>query len=372
MKQQNKSSFCGKHLGIVHAFKSKSKSSVKTQMAKRMFDAKQDLITTNTIVLKQTGKHRRTKLNKKTNKIALMDQAVTCRTQSTKMYFLTGIIDPVFNDSITKSDGAIKLLNVHQELNITNTVTGSTFMESPVTPVYILVPRDKIVGNTSSPHTDVLSLKKILHHCNKMKQRGVERSGISSRYTTMGVHCNRNKPGLSNSKIPPECAIEITHINKMLNRGLHFAKMCLPFGLLDTLKKVKWITNNRSAFLKKERMSNEQMNNVWSSMATSCNYISPSHTDKDAFLSCLMVTHVPSGTEMKKQKTILNMEVAVYFCFPEQAIAVALRPGDILFFNPLHHHCLSQRTMEYLNEDVYVTSFYIKSAEMGGNDNKSV
>ena len=119
MKQQNKSSFCGKHLGIVHAFKSKSKSSVKTQMAKRMFDAKQDLIITNTIVLKHTGKHRRTKLNKKTNKIALMDQAVTCRTQSTKMYFLTGIIDPVFNDSITKSDGAIKLLNVHQELNIT-------------------------------------------------------------------------------------------------------------------------------------------------------------------------------------------------------------------------------------------------------------
>ena len=245
-------------------------------------------------------------------------------------------------------------------------------MESPVTPVYILVPRDKIVGNTSSPHTDVLSLKKILHHCNKMKQRGVERSGISSRYTTMGVHCNRNKPGLSNSKIPPECAIEITHINKMLNRGLHFAKMCLPFGLFDTLKKVKWIANNKSSFLKKEKLSNEQMNIVWSSMATSCNYISPSHTDKDAFLSCLMVTHVPSGTEMKKQKTILNMEVAVYFCFPEQAIAVALRPGDILFFNPLHHHCLSQRTMEYLNEDVYVTSFYIKSAEMGGNDNKSV
>ncbi len=114
------------------------------------------------------------------------------------------------------------------------------------------------------------------------------------------------------------------------------------------------------------------MKNVWSSMATSCNYISPSHTDKDAFLSCLMVTHVPLGTEMKKQKTMLNMDVAVYFCFPEQGIAVALRPGDILFFNPLHHHCLSQRTSEYRNEEVYVTSFYVKSSEMGGNDNRNV
>ena len=248
MKQQNKNSFVGKHLGIVHAFKSKSLSSVKTQMAKRMFDEKEDLIITNNIVLKTRGKHRRSKLNKKTSKVAMLGNAVTSTTTSTKTYYLTGINDPVFNDSITKSDGKVNMLNIHQELNVTNTVNGSKFMESPVTPVYILVPRDKIVGNTSSPHTDVLSLNKILTHCNKMKQRGMERTGISAKYTTMGVHCNRNKPGLSNSKIPPECETEITHINKMLHRGLHFAKMCLPFGLFDTLKKVKWIANNKSSF----------------------------------------------------------------------------------------------------------------------------
>jgi hypothetical protein len=242
-------------------------------------------------------------------------------------------------------------------------------MESISSPIYILVPRNKIIGNTSSPHKDVQCLRKILKCCNKQKIRGKSCTGVSSKYATMGVHCNRNKPGLSNSSIPVGCETEFKHLNDMLNRGLHFAKMCLPYGLLDSLRKVKWLTNDKSTFLKSNISCENWPRNVWSSMATSVNYVSPSHTDKDAFLSCLLVTHVPKGTEAKKQNISLNMKVAVYFCFPEHNIGVALRPGDILFFNPLHHHCLSQRTEHYRLEDVYVTSFYIKTAEIGGNDN---
>jgi len=40
----------------------------------------------------------------------------------------------------------------------------------------------------------------------------------------------------------------------------------------------------------------------------------------------------------------MDADVSNYFTFAEQGIAVALRPGDMLIFNPLYHHCLSSRT----------------------------
>jgi hypothetical protein len=56
---------------------------------------------------------------------------------------------------------------------------------------------------------------------------------------------------------------------------------------------------------------------------------------------------------------------AVYFCLPEKGIAVSLHPGDILYFNPQHYHCLSQPTREYQNEHVYVTLFLYENNAIG-------
>jgi hypothetical protein len=56
-------------------------------------------------------------------------------------------------------------------------------------------------------------------------------------------------------------------------------------------------------------------------------------------------------------------------CFPEQGVAVALRPGDVIFFNPQYYHCVSGRCVEYEAEKVYLTSFYMKSMQLGLNDN---
>jgi hypothetical protein len=67
-----------------------------------------------------------------------------------------------------------------------------------------------------------------------------------------------------------------------------------------------------------------------------------------------------------------NMPIAVYFCFPHQGIAVGLRPGDIIFFNPLYYHCASQKTSHYEKKDVFITSFYMKNKEMTGNDSEKI
>jgi hypothetical protein len=63
------------------------------------------------------------------------------------------------------------------------------------------------------------------------------------------------------------------------------------------------------------------------------------------------------------------MEVALYFCLPKYGVCIALCPGDIIIFNPLEYHCISQRTECYKNEWIVVTSFYLKAKQLGLNDN---
>jgi len=49
-------------------------------------------------------------------------------------------------------------------------------------------------------------------------------------------------------------------------------------------------------------------------------------------------------------------------------IAVALKPGDFLLVNALEYHCLSSRCRNDI--DLFCVSSYLKTAVVGGNDNK--
>ena len=48
-------------------------------------------------------------------------------------------------------------------------------------------------------------------------------------------------------------------------------------------------------------------------------------------------------------------------------MAVALRPGDILIFNPREEHAISSRCEN--REETYSISFYLKTAIVGLNNN---
>jgi ectoine hydroxylase-related dioxygenase (phytanoyl-CoA dioxygenase family) len=64
-----------------------------------------------------------------------------------------------------------------------------------------------------------------------------------------------------------------------------------------------------------------------------------------------------------------QLQVCNYFTFAKQGVAVALRPGDILLFNPVYKHCLSSRTSAYETKDMFSLSMYLKTAIIGKNDN---
>jgi ectoine hydroxylase-related dioxygenase (phytanoyl-CoA dioxygenase family) len=58
----------------------------------------------------------------------------------------------------------------------------------------------------------------------------------------------------------------------------------------------------------------------------------------------------------------MDVDVSNYFVFEEQGVVVALKPGNMLIFNPKYHHCLSSRTSAYENKDVFSLLLTAKSA----------
>ena len=85
------------------------------------------------------------------------------------------------------------------------------------------------------------------------------------------------------------------------------------------------------------------------------------HTDEDFTMSIIQVF-------LKGKKVYLpEDDVVVYFCFPTIGVAVPLRPGDYLLFNARIPHCISSRCK--VEEDILVTSIYLKTAVIGMNNN---
>ena len=86
------------------------------------------------------------------------------------------------------------------------------------------------------------------------------------------------------------------------------------------------------------------------------------HTDKDFTMSIVQV-HLDNVMYHNEDR------IVCYFTFPRLGIAVALRPGDILMFNPQEPHCISSRCNE--EDEIYCISCYLKTQVVGLNDNSN-
>ena len=110
---------------------------------------------------------------------------------------------------------------------------------------------------------------------------------------------------------------------------------------------------------------------IWGSLACGRNYCLNSHLDDDFFYSLSAIAS-PCGLRLDIDRYSMDAEVCNYFTFPEQGIAVALRPGDMFLFNPRYHHSLSSRTSSFHRDDVFCLSLYLKTAIVGKNNNAAL
>ena len=254
------------------------------------------------------------------------------------------------------------------ELSIVDETNGFYMMDDSEIPVFLMPPRDQVLQINGATYAGDLSAIKNLNKHSIHTPRSSSREGFSTTgeqpFITAGVKANRAGHGYVNSSFCTKNPRDWNRIVKLTKRMEHVLKKFTPPSVVRAMEMVK-----------EERKFPTMCSNVgehsakcketsfFASVASAKNYCSPAHIDDDFFL-CMLTIHTDRKEVMK------NMNVAQYFCFPEVGVAIALRPGDMLIFNPRHPHCVSLREIFYEKEDSYCTSFYLKTDIVSGNNNE--
>jgi hypothetical protein len=230
--------------------------------------------------------------------------------------------------------------------------------------VFTLIPRHDAIKNSTHVKKTIMSLHALEESKTTAEKRGNKRIPVAEddgKYTTVGLKPNRGCKGITNSwpkklrkktrqqicKLMTQCEeVGKGYVASNEMRGLRMAQ------LLGEWPEIEGVASQP----------------IWGSLACGRNYYLNSHMDEDFFYS---LTTIASECGLRQDIDRYNMdaEVCNYFTFAEQGIAVALRPGDMLLFNPRYQHCLSSRTSFYKHKDVFCLSLYLKTAVVGGNDN---
>ena len=109
--------------------------------------------------------------------------------------------------------------------------------------------------------------------------------------------------------------------------------------------------------------SNKKSTRYYNGIGFGINVFLRCHVDKD-FTMSIVQAHIDDHDYK------IEDHVLCYFAFPRIGIAVALRPGDFLMFNPQEPHCISSRCRE--ENEIFCISYYLKSAVVGLNDNTNM
>ena len=203
-------------------------------------------------------------------------------------------------------------------------------------------------------------------------------------YLNIGIGTCRGKRGLYKRSIPNLHYKWMDRINKSflstkflcekyipkslllaLNKGMHDVNMP-SFNQIKEYKNVLDSTGNNNTILHNKENGCGKIHSFIPSISFGRDTLLRLHFDKDMFLS-IVCLHCKDDVDKNKRYN-KNSPIIKYFTF-DNGVSVVLRSDDLLIFNPLIQHCISSKTDEYTDKEVYCLSHYFKSLLAGRNDN---
>jgi hypothetical protein len=369
--------FKSPHKPLCHQFSSRSNSSTRVQIAKH--------ILINSILLTNAGKVTARTIaycHSKMQKIQQFEQLVLTDDPSydakEKFFYVTDTFDDYFETmkmSILWEKNVTILHVASLRLIDTNDGCGHNVTTNPT---FIKIPRSWSLTKATNVSTDAAALHRLLK--GHKLQRGCSHLHVARNYRTFGMFCPRNskgvvrKEGLKTANILPE---DNEQLRYMYSRANELCLRVLPTafirGVREAHKYVQWETMGQNVNHAVTNTKTTSHINLWAAAAASKNYQSASHIDSDFFYSALTVV---CHDDIDVTEKVANYSVyrkklppAIYFCLPKKGVAIAMRPGDYILFNPTEPHCVSMREKFYEKKHVFVLSFFLKSAVVGKNDN---
>ena len=268
---------------------------------------------------------------------------------------------------IPRSDTSFTCPFNSSNMTIVDTVDGAIFRNEKKEIVFILIPRQSSLDSLSTFASDDVAMMEAYQKLSTNLKRGSAKP-VETRFKCCiaGFNADRGGPGIVLSK---NCRDdEAAHIQQLKHLCCKCQRiMCnfLPTQDLRALSIVKSVVPFPT-------LAGSDTESIFPTASMSVDYCSAAHVDKDFFYSMLAVRSAQNDrttSAIYDANTELKPPVAQHFVFPTVGIAVSLRPGDHLIFNPHIPHCCSEKLTEYDTHRVFLCAFYLKTAIIGMNDN---
>ena len=251
--------------------------------------------------------------------------------------------------------------------------TALYYDDSPI-PVFIVVPRN-VARNRLKLHERNFH-KKLSHASRKLcrlesfSPRGKGRwvifdknkcpnSPVDNGYVCLGPKVLRGAPGVStysnHAKVAP---IEHDLCQTLAARMEHLTREFIPSDDLHTVEHAHNVA--RWPRFKAVRDKSKECK-MYAGFNVSSGSYHNVHLDDDFGYSTVVL--FDPDNEGQEEEAIVR-----YFCFPRLGVAIGLRVGDVIIFNAREWHCSSSMAVD---RQIFSFGGYIKTAHVGGNDNKS-
>ena len=252
------------------------------------------------------------------------------------------------------ADGTLNVLTKHHKMK-----KGLEIRRDDGNPIFILCERKETLDVTQltelSANNLIDAFEKAISTSNTMK-RGNDILVMGEKYVCVGSATKRAGTG----------CWTIHHAMKPLENDIQDR-------ILNHLKKVeKLFAQNLPTNVIRQVMSGIELSDaplfsttaggtslIYQAFAIGKNIYLSGHVDKDFTYSAVTV--------LKRGEYTIDDKIIAYFNFPRLGLAIPLKPGDVLFFDPKEPHMISSRCRN--DDDIYCLSFYLKSNLIGGNDN---
>ena len=285
-------------------------------------------------------------------------------------------IQPTIEDSDnTKKNRTLFILSIRNLQvpipHFTNPKKGLRYKFQDQPSAIILVPRQAALTYTGAVNNakSSISLCDALDAVESNLRASVERGGkkhviqeVKRKYSCVGPACKRAGVGIRpvHYALVKSASIHQDRILKYFKGIEHLFEMYVDTHQIRLIHDaIRFV--NATTFITlptfKERLS--QSLRIYGSFASGVNVYLNAHKDND-------FTYGATSIHMREEYNLTHKIVA-YFLFPKLGIAIPLRPGGVLFFNPQEVHCISSRCDN--NDEIYCMSLYFKSANIGKNDN---
>ena len=369
------------HSPWCHVYKSQTPSSKRTRVAASAFKDQSHKLASRT-----TKRTRYSNADRKNYKqVRFLKEVQVCNIASTNnVKYLTAdnikhhivvcdggdTIDDAIQPDITRSD--VQVLRIRNGdlwvADTGNATLGLRFTSpSDKMPTFIRLPRNDSLGIMNHGR----SVCRAIRTCASTQRQSLARgkgnhvfTENNSKYCCVGAQPGRAQKGVLSGLYRLKHGFESKDwdtLHKLLKRAEYAFDRYMNTDIIRHISCARSRVNFKT-MEPSPSSSHQKTGRYYSGLGFGINVFLRCHVDRDFTMSIVQV-HVDDHIYQVDDK------ILCYFAFPRIGIAVALRPGDFLLFNPQEPHSISSRCRT--EDEIYCISSYLKTAVVGLNDNSN-